>query len=143
MLSRRTAVYRVSRALPSTALWLLSSCSYPLCPKSLPPELEEAWSMKSLKRRDGCCCVCKRQDDRSTIKGNSLGKWICNSGYYFDFCVCRSLSAIRLNLLVLILLCAVLSAGREQVVFVVGELGLHPARDGLSLSFIMGVLASK
>lgn len=74
----------VSGALPSTALWLLSSCPYPLCPKSLPPELEETWSIKSLKRRGGCCCVCKRQDGRSTVERNSLGKWICSSGYYLD-----------------------------------------------------------
>jgi len=44
-------------------------------------------------------------------------------------------------LLILILLSTVSSAGREQVVLVVGELGLHPARARPCLSFITGVPA--
>lgn len=78
---------RSENALPSTALRVLSSCPYPLFPRSPPPELEEAGSKESLKRRACYRHVCKRQNYRSTVERTSLGKGICSSGRYLDLSV--------------------------------------------------------
>lgn len=96
--------------------------------------------MSHVSRRPNC-----RSAVENKLKKPDLQKWM------LPCFICVTLTRWQkivncldeLALFILIMLSSFSSKGEEQVALVAGELGLHPARARLCLSFIMRVPASE